>query len=101
MTLINFSNIFVLSIWILLFIVLNVLGFVKKSSWFNLATLVVSLIFLILHVTFRVEFVSNFRNMVVDFIFIIISVSLYLYVDDIEARRQVISEVFENKYKKK
>lgn len=101
MTLINFSNIFVLSIWILLFIVLNVLGFVKKSSWFNLATLVVSLIFLILHVTFRSEFVSNFRNMVVDFIFIIISVSLYLYVNDIEARRQVISEVFENKYKKK
>ena len=101
MTLINFSNIFVLSIWILLFIVLNVLGFVKKSSWFNLVTLVVSLVFLILHVTFRAEFVSNFRNMVVDFIFIIISVSLYLYVDDIEARRQVISEVFENKYKKK
>ena len=38
--------------------------------------------------------------MIFDFISMAISISVYLYIDDIESRREVISEVFENKYKK-
>lgn len=99
MTLINFSNILVLGVWIFLFLVLNIFGFVKKLSWFNLSTLVFSVFFLITHTVYSKEVEGI--NILVDFISMIISIFLYLYVDEIQSRRQVISEVFENKYKKR
>lgn len=99
MTLINFSNILVLGVWGFLFLALNIFGFAKKISWFSLSTLILSLLFLIVHVIYQAEI--EVINILVDFISMIISVFLYLYVDEIQSRRQVIQEVFENKYKKK
>ena len=99
MTLINFSNVLVLVVWVFLFLALNIFGFVKKISWFSLSTLIFSLLFLIVHVTYQTEI--EVINILVDFISMIISMFLYLYVDEIQSRRQVIQEVFENKYKKK
>ena len=99
MAFINFSNILVFGVWIYIFLALNIIGFVKKISWFNLATLILSVVFLIIHVVVSTQI--EVLNVLVDFISMIISVFMYLYVDDIQARRQVISEVFENKYKKK
>lgn len=99
MTFFDFSNILVLGAWICLFLIFTICGFVKKSSWFNFVTLLLSVILLIVHLVFRIEYSQ--MNVVIDFIFLILSIFMYLYVDDIEARREVISEVFENKYKKK
>ena len=39
-------------------------------------------------------------NVSCDIVFLAISISLFLYVNDIETRRKVISEVFESRYKK-
>lgn len=101
MSLIDFSNIFILLIWIAIFAVFNIIGLVKKSSWHNFITLIFSITFLILHIIFRnVNDIALYQSILVDFISMIFSIFLYLYVDDIESRRKVISEVFENKYKK-
>ena len=96
----NFSSIPILVVWICVFLFLNIFGVCKKKSLFNLLTLVFSMMFLIIHICNKEYFsVMLFRNMKVDFISMIIAISLYIYVDDIESRRKVISEVFENKYK--
>lgn len=97
----EFSNLLVLSFWIFLVIALNFWGVLKKKSFLNLISLIVSITLLIIHIRYR-EFleVSINQNVITDFVFLIVSISTYLYVDDIETRRKVISEVFENKYKK-
>lgn len=78
----------------------NVLAFVRKKSMYSLVTLITSLILLIIHIGNVSSYGAYLsQNIITDFISIIISISLYLYVDDIESRRKVISEVFENKYK--
>ena len=78
----------------------SIFGFLKKKSIFNLIPLLLSIAFLVIHITLHENFVGGIKNnILVDFISIIISIALYIYVDDIEARREVISEVFENRYK--
>lgn len=82
--------------------ILIVFGLIKKNSYFSLVTLIFSLAFLIIHFSLSLVYEnSNFTNMLFDFISMIVSISVYLYIDDIESRREVISEVFENKYKNK
>lgn len=97
----EFSNLLVLSFWIFLVIALNFWGVLKKKSFLNLISLIVSITLLVIHIRYRefLETVIN-QNIIADFVFLIVSISTYLYVDDIETRRKVISEVFENKYKK-
>lgn len=97
----EFSNLLVLSFWIFLVIALNFWGVLKKKSFLNLISLIVSIMLLVIHIRYRefLETVIN-QNIIADFVFLIVSISTYLYVDDIETRRKVISEVFENKYKK-
>lgn len=65
--------------------------------------LITSLFLLMLHVIFNKmpDVTLSPLNIVVDTISMIISSSLYLYTDDIETRRKIISGVFENRYKKK
>ena len=83
-----------------MFFIFSMVGFFTKKSLFNLIPLLLSLAFLVIHVTLRENIIGAFKyNMLIDFISIIISIALYIYVDDIEARREVISEVFENRYK--
>ncbi len=96
----SFSNMPILIIWICIFIFFNIFAFVKNRSIYNLITLVLSLLLLIFHLANGNSYDVNLpQNIIVDFISLIISISLYLYIDDIESRRKVISEVFENKYK--
>ncbi len=96
--LLDFSKTPILVLWIVVFFVMNVKGFYRKKSYFSLITLIISLLFLIIHVTALNGLVPRF-NIISDFVSIIVSISLYLYLDDIESRRKVISEVFENRYK--
>lgn len=101
-SILDFSSVPVLVGWTILFVVLIICGLIKKNSYFSLVTLILSLAFLIIH--FSLSFVyenSNLTNMLFDFVSMIVSISIYLYIDDIESRREVISEVFENKYKNK
>lgn len=98
----EFSNLLILLFWIVFIVTLNFWGVLKKKSFLNFLSLIVSIILLVIHVIFKGDyFISCARNMIIDFIFLIVSISTYLYVNDIETRRKVISEVFENKYKKK
>lgn len=97
---INFSNMPILALWICVFLALNILGMCTKKSLFNLIPLILSVLFLVIHVWNKFLILETiFQNLMVDFISMIVSISLYIYVDEIEARRKVISEVFENKYK--
>ena len=102
MLIFEFSNLLVLFFWICLIITLNFWGVLKKKCFLNFISLIISVALLIVHVVFRDGyFISNARNLIFDFVFLIVSISTYLYANDIETRRKVISEVFENKYKKK
>ena len=94
----DFSKTPILVLWIVIFYVLNVKGFARKKSIFSLTTLMLSMLFLIIHVCAFKGVLSSF-NIISDFVSIIMSISFYLYLDDIESRRKVISEVFENRYK--
>ena len=97
----DLSKVPILVLWIVIEYILNVKGYVRKKSMYNLISLSISLALIFLHVAFNKipnVTLSSF-NIIIDFIFLIISISLYLYINDIESRRKVISEVFENKYK--
>lgn len=100
MFLVNLSIVPIFIIWAGIIIYLNIRGFLKKQSLWNGINLGISLLLLIIHMSLR-DFLVNWSfNVICDLVFLAISISLYLYVDDIETRRKVISEVFENKYKK-
>ena len=99
----DLSKVPILVLWIVIEYVLNVKGYVRKKSMYNLISLSLSLTLIFLHVAFNKMpnvTLSSF-NIIIDFAFLIISISLYLYINDIETRRKVISEVFENRYKKR
>lgn len=98
---VDFSNIYFLIGWVIAYLIINVFGIVKKHSICSLITLICSVIFLIIHTIYSEMFVNIKMNVLIDFISLGISIFMYLYVDDIEARRKVISEVFENKFKNK
>ena len=96
----DLSGVVMLTLWIGIFLILTIFGLVKKKSFFNLITLLLSIAFLIIHIVLKESFGETISsNVIIDFISIIISIALYLYIDEIEARREVISEVFENRYK--
>ncbi|MBQ9315170.1 MAG: hypothetical protein IJ220_09330 [Clostridia bacterium] len=99
MFLINLSVLPIFIIWAGIVIFLNVRGFLKKQSKYHAINLAISLFLLIIHMSLR-DTLSNWNfNIICDMIFLAVSISFYLYVNDIETRRKVISEVFENRYK--
>lgn len=98
----EFSNLLVLFFWVCVIVALNFWGVLKKKSFLNLISLMFSVALLVLHIRYREFFSASYTQVLIpDFIFLIVSISTYLYVNDIETRRKVVSEVFENKYKKK
>ena len=79
---------------------LNIQGFLKNKSLFNGINLGISLSLLMIHLN-NSSSIENWKFCVIcDLTFLAISIGLYLYVNDIEVRRKVISEVFENRYRK-
>ena len=88
-------------IWAGIITYLNIQGFLKKKSFWNGINLVISLILLMIHLGIK-DAMPNLRfNVICDMAFLAISIGFFLYVNDIETRRKVISEVFENRYKNK
>ena len=96
----DLSFIPVLVMWAGIIMFLNVFGFIKTKSIFNCINLAISLTLLFIHMHMK-ESLPNWSFCVAcDLVFLAISVSLYIYLNDIETRRKVISEVFENRYQK-
>ena len=95
----SFTPIFIFWAGIILF--LNIQGFLTKKSIFNGINLAFCLVLLYAHLKFKESLPDWSFCIISDMIFLSISVALFLYVNDIETRRKVISEVFENRYKKR
>lgn len=100
LNLINFAKLPITICWALIVILLNVLSLIQKKSVHSLVALILSVAFLIMHVVAKSYFINGIANLIFDFATMIISISIYLYINDIESRREVVSEVFKNRYKK-
>lgn len=94
---INFADLRVLVVAIIVTVILNVIGAWKKKSIFPAILLLSYTALLIIHTMFMK---SNI-NLIVDFSGMIISIVSYLIIDEIEIRREKIEQVFEDKYRNK
>ena len=97
---IDLSIVPIFVIWAGAILYLNIRGFMKKKSLFHGINLGISLLLLLIHMSIRAMLPAWKFNVSCDLVFLAISISLFLYVNDIETRRKVISEVFESRYKK-
>ena len=79
---------------------MNILGYIKNKAWYPMTSLFVFIASLIIHIIRRESLGDAFTyNTTLDFIGLGISITNLLIVDEIETRREVIKEVFENRYK--
>ncbi|MBQ9267202.1 MAG: hypothetical protein IJ217_02830 [Clostridia bacterium] len=95
MGLLNFGDLRVLLVGILITAVMITIGCWKKKSVFCAIMLFIFLGLLIFHVVSM----SSGINLTVDFTGIIASITSYLIIDEIEIRRKKINQVFEDRYK--
>lgn len=102
MILIDYTNINVLITAVIFFVIMNIIGYEVKKAWFSMASVIINLAMLIIHVLFR-DFLNNeaFRfNVIIDFICLAVNTPSLLILDEIETRRNLIKEVFESRYNK-
>lgn len=102
MILVDYTNVEVLIIAVLFFLIMNLVGCIKKKAWFVMTGVIVGLAMFILHVLIR-DFISVETlkyNTYIDFACLAINIPLLLIIDEIETRRGLIENVFENRYKK-
>lgn len=103
MLVVDYTNTLVLLIVVMFFITMNIIGFVKKKAWFVMTSVLVNITMFVLHLVLLDEALSKealMFNARVDFVTLAINIPLLLIVDEIETRRALIKNVFENKYKK-
>ena len=96
----DYTNSTILIIGIVLCLGINALGYMTKKAWFPMALSIFNLAMVIVHINLRSFFTNheiNF-NVCTDLAFMAISIVFLLIVDEIESRRSVIKNVFENKY---
>lgn len=98
---VDLSNTPIFMIWTGIIVILNAYGFLKLQSRYSAINLGFSLMLLFFHLNFKEAFANWGWNATCDLVFLAVSISLYLYINDVEIRRKVISEVFENKYKRR
>ncbi len=91
----DFHNIVVLIVTIIITVLLLFIGFRKKKSFLPAIALLFYTALLLVHtIALNLEI-----NLIVDTLGMIASITVYLIVDEIEIRRKKINEVFENRYK--
>ena len=97
------TNIVTCVIIAIFFVVMNLVGYINKKSWFSFTAVIVNVGLLILHTLFREQMYSYdfLFNINVDVICLAVNISMLIIVDEIEIRRSIIKEVFKNRYKKK
>ena len=99
----DYTNVVILIVIALFFIIMNVIGYVRKKAWFEMTTVILSLAMLIVHILLKDSFEREILkyNVFIDFVFLGINIPLLIIVDEIESRRDMIKSVFGNKYNKK
>ena len=102
MLIVDYTNAIVLVIVVMFFITMNIIGFVKKNAWFVMTSVLLNITMFTLHVLLDEALGQEalMFNARIDFIALAINIPLLLVVDEIETRRELIKNVFENKYKK-
>lgn len=100
---IDYTNTFILIVMIAFFGFMDLYGFVKKKAWTAMASTIVSIALLVIHLLFAKTMDKSVLkfNVYIDFITLAINIPLLVIIDEIETRRHVIKSVFENKYKSK
>lgn len=97
----SFENLYFLIIFALIFIELNIIGYIKNKAWYPMTSLIIFVTSFIVHFAKKdILGEAYVYNAVIDIICIGISMINLLIVDEIETRRALIREVFENRYKK-
>ncbi len=102
MLIIDYSNVVVLLVVTAFYVVMNLIGYLKKDALFQMIAVLVNIAMLILHVSFAKylgDDVLKF-NAFFDFLGLAMNIPLLVIIDEIETRRFVIKSVFENRYKK-
>lgn len=99
----DYTNELILVATILLFLMMNIIGCVKKKAWFVMTSVIISLAMLIVHVLLRNFFDKDILkyNVFIDLVFLGINIPTLLIIDEIESRRDIIKNVFGDKYSKK
>lgn len=102
MLIVDYTNTIILISVVMFFVIMNIIGFVKKKAWFVMTSVLFNLTMLLLHVLLRDALTKEalMYNTRIDFFCMAVNVSLFLVTDEIETRRELIKNVFENKYKK-
>ena len=95
MNFINFADIRVLLISVLITAVVLSISAWKKKSIFSGVMLLLYTFLLIFHVISM----SSVVNVFVDLLGMAVSITTYLIVDEVEIRRKKINQVFEDRYK--
>ena len=96
----SFENIYFLIIFALIFIELNIIGYIKTKAWYPMTSLIIFVTIFVVHFIKKDVLSDGYTyNAVIDIICIGISMINLLVVDEIETRREVIKEVFVNRYK--
>jgi hypothetical protein len=98
---IDFANLGVLIPMIIITVILLVLGYITKKSIFPVITLLSYIAILVIHYITRTQYENILLNINIDMVALIASISSYLIIDEVEIRREKISEVFVNRYNKK
>lgn len=98
----SFENYYILIFCALFLIIMNILGYIRKKASYNMISLICFMASLIVHVLRREILGDLFEfNVYIDLLFIGISITNLLIIDEIETRRAFIKVVFENRYKGK
>ncbi|MBQ8299795.1 MAG: hypothetical protein IJX99_08105 [Clostridia bacterium] len=102
MLIVDYTNTIILVSVVMFFAIMNIIGFVKKKAWFVMTSVLFNITMFILHVLLKDSLTKDalMFNAMTDFICLAINIPLLLVVDEIETRRELIRNVFENKYKK-
>ena len=97
----SFENYYCLIILALIFTELNIMGYIKNKAWYPMASLIIFVTVILIHFI-KKDVLGDLYifNATIDLICIGISMINLFVVDEIEMRRTVIKEVFENRYKK-
>lgn len=87
--------------FITFYLVMSIIGFLRKKAWFNLTSVIVNITLLVLHALACDQFSNSaFEfNMNFDMICLAINIPILIIVDEVETRRSIIREVFKNRYK--
>lgn len=99
----SYTDIRILLSIVAFFVIMNLVGVRLKRAWFAMASSILSLALMIVHVMLKEHFTNSelIYNVCIDMTFLAVNLSALLIVDEIESRRSIIQNVFENKYKKK